>query len=200
MRKVLSVLRMAVEAVLLVALAAGLALATYDFGLGSILQAPDELAVRRERLNIELAQITRENEYAKKIAGDPAQYQQRVATLQQQMEALRKIVPQEMMANAVQQAMTKDAAASGVQLRDFTLRGEIAHRGENYVEIPFQVHVEGTYPSLAAFFKRVDQEERLITTLSLSFDRGAGNGRAGATCVLSTYFVGTAAPTPATQP
>ncbi len=199
MRKILSVLRIAVETVLLVALAAGLALATYKFGVGSVLQPPEQLAGRRDHLAGELTRITEENEYAKQIAGDPAAYEQRVTALQQQMAALRKIVPQDVMANAVQQAMTKDAAASGVKLRDFTLRGEVQHgrppRGmigpieQDYVEMPFQVHVEGTYDSLNDFFKRVNREERLITTLSVSFDQGQGGGHVGATCVLSTYFV-----------
>lgn len=189
MRKILSALRMAVETVLLVALAAGLAAVTYSFGLGSLLHPPEQLAERRDHLQSELRRITEENEYAKQIAGDPATYQQRVDALQQQMATMRKILPDDMMANAVQQTMTKDAAASGVTLRDFTLRGEVAHRDENYVEMPFQVHVEGSYDALNEFFKRVGREERLVTTLSISFDRSAGPGRVGATCVLSTYFV-----------
>ncbi len=89
----------------------------------------------------------------------------KIATLQQQLEILKKIVPDEKEAPAFIHVIQDTASQSGVEIRRYTSRNTATK--EFYTEVPFDIELDGPYYSLLDFFDHVAKLERIINVSNL---------------------------------
>jgi Tfp pilus assembly protein PilO len=115
--------------------------------------------------NAALQAKQRENALLRPYRDKERELEQKIAALQQQLEILRKIVPDEKEADQFMHIMQATAANAGVEIRRYTSR-PVATR-EFYTEAPFEMDIDGPYYSVLNFFDRTARLERIINVGSL---------------------------------
>ena len=129
-----------------------------------------------------------------------ADIERQLASLKQQLEIERKIVPDEKEVDNFMRMVSSEARKAGVEVRRYTAR-PYANR-DFYTEVPFEVEFDGPYRSMLEFFDRVGKLERImnVSNLLVASSRKPGDARAKhvyqyapsesvvATCVTTTYF------------
>jgi type IV pilus assembly protein PilO len=162
------------------------------------------LGAKRDRLRKDVESLTAENRRNRIHEAERIDYLNRLAQLEKQLEALRSIVPEEQATDDFLKMVFADAKAAEVNVRTFIPQA-LAPK-EIYTEMPFNLHLDGTYYGLLGFFDHLAHEPRIVSVsdLSLGAPEGGGMGAfkiqpsetVGANCVLTTYFSGgsTAAP------
>jgi type IV pilus assembly protein PilO len=113
-------------------------------------------------LKIRQAEINQLTPYKAKLAELNAQ----TAALQVQMEAQKKIVPEEKEVPAFITLVANEAVAAGVEVRRYTPKDVTSK--EYYVEVPFDIDVDGPYYSVLNFFDRLQKLERIVNVSHLS--------------------------------
>src|SRR3954468_20892736 len=83
-----------------------------------------------------------------------------IASLKQQLEIQKKIVPDDKEADQFMHMMQDTAQAAGVEVRRYTSKGVASH--EFYSELPFEMDIDGPYYSVLNFFERTAKLERII--------------------------------------
>ena len=121
--------------------------------------------------------------------------------LELQLANLRSIVPEEKEADAFIRMVQGAAVQSGVNLRRFTARSE--NRQELYIEVPFDLTLDGTYFTVLDFFNRLSGQGpgglgRIVNTGNLRIRPvGAGGGgkytitaneTVAGTCTATTFY------------
>ena len=89
-----------------------------------------------------------------------AEMERQLASLKQQLEIERRIVPDEKQADDFIRAMMAEASKAGVEVRRFTARAVSSK--DFYSELPFELEVDGPYYSMLNFFDRVGKLERVV--------------------------------------
>ena len=126
--------------------------------------------------------------------------QQKIATLQQQFEILRRIVPDEKEADQFMHIMQATASSAGVEIRRYTSKPLVTR--EFYSEAPFEVDIDGPYYSMLNFFDRTSKLERIINVggLQMASIKKPGDAKVRKTyqyapgesvvvnCVATTFF------------
>src|SRR6478735_7585364 len=126
--------------------------------------------------------------------------ERQLASLKQQLEIERKIVPDEKEVPGFMKMMNAEAMKAGIELRRYTARPTAAK--EYYSEVPFEMELDGPYYSMLNFFDRVGKLERIVNVSSLlvSTTRKPQDAKANllydsaptesivATCKATTYF------------
>jgi Tfp pilus assembly protein PilO len=115
--------------------------------------------------NAALQAKQRENALLRPYRDKEKELEQKIAALQQQLEILRKIVPDEKEVDQFMHIMQATAANAGVEIRRYTSR-PVATR-EFYTEAPFEMDIDGPYYSVLNFFDRTARLERIINVGSL---------------------------------
>jgi type IV pilus assembly protein PilO len=140
-----------------------------------------------------------------------AEIERQLASLKQQLEIERRIVPDEKNSDDFIRMMTGEAMKSGIEIRRFTAR-PVANK-DFYTELPFELEVDGPYYSMLNFFDRVSKLERIVNVngLLVATTRKPSEAKAKhtynyapgesvvATCTATTFFSHDLAP-PATAP
>lgn len=88
-----------------------------------------------------------------------------IAALKQQMELQKKIVPDEKETDSFIKLLQTEATAAGVGFRHLTSK-PIATK-EYYVEVPFDIEIDGPYYSVLNFFERLSRQERIVNVADL---------------------------------
>jgi type IV pilus assembly protein PilO len=129
-----------------------------------------------------------------------AEMERQVASLKQQLDIERRIVPDEKQADDFIRAIMAEAAKAGVEVRRFTARPTSSK--DFYSELPFEVEVDGPYYSMLNFFDRVGKLERIVNVSNLlvattrkpseakakrSYQYAPGESVVS-TCVATTFF------------
>jgi type IV pilus assembly protein PilO len=123
-----------------------------------------------------------------------------LASLKQQLEIERKIVPDEKEVDGFMKMMDAEASKSGIEVRRYTAKS-VASK-EFYTEVPFEMELDGPYYSMLDFFDRVGKLERIVNISDLlvaNTKRGtdakakhsyqyAPNESIVATCTATTFF------------
>lgn len=117
----------------------------------------DELTLKAK--HAELAQLT---PYRAKLSELNAQ----TSALEGQLEAQKRIVPEEKEVPSFITMVAKEAVASGVEVRRYTPKDTAAK--EYYVEVPFDVDVDGPFYSVLGFFERLQKLERIVNVNHMS--------------------------------
>jgi type IV pilus assembly protein PilO len=88
-----------------------------------------------------------------------------IASLKQQIENQKLIVPDEKEAPQFIHMVQNEAAKAGIEIRRYTAKGTTSK--EFYTEVPFELELDGPYYSMLNFFERTTHLERIINISSL---------------------------------
>jgi type IV pilus assembly protein PilO len=129
-----------------------------------------------------------------------AEIDRQLASLEQQMEIEKRIVPEDKEIDSFMKMLDAEAAKSGIELRRYTAQ-PVASK-EFYTEVPFEIELDGSYYSMMNFFDRVAKLERIVNVSNLLVANTKKNGEAKtkhtyqyapnesvvATCMATTFF------------
>jgi type IV pilus assembly protein PilO len=135
-----------------------------------------------------------------------AEIDRQVASLQQQLEIERRIVPDEKEVDNFMRMLDAEAMKAGIELRRYTAR-QVSSK-EFYTEVPFEVELDGPYYAMLNFFDHVSKLERIVNVSELLVANTkkpseakakhtyqyAPNESVIATCVATTFFSHDATP------
>ena len=161
---------------------------------------------------IKLQAKIRENAELEAYRPKLADIERQLASLKQQLEIERKIVPDEKEVDNFMRMVSSEARKAGVEVRRYTAR-PYANK-DFYTEVPFEVEFDGPYYSMLGFFDRVGKLERImnVSNLLVASTRKpadahpkktyqyAASESVVATCVTTTYFSHDLDPAGAGQP
>jgi type IV pilus assembly protein PilO len=142
----------------------------------------------------------RENAELESYRPKLAEMERQVASLKQQLEIERKIVPDEKEVPGFIKMMDAEAMKAGIELRRYTAKPAAAK--DFYTEVPFEVELDGPYYSMLNFFDRVGKLERIVNVSGLLVSttkkptdaktkhtyQYAPNESVVATCTATTFF------------
>jgi len=129
-----------------------------------------------------------------------AEIDRQLASLEQQMEIEKRIVPEDKEIDSFMKMLDGEAAKSGIELRRYTAQPTASK--EFYTEVPFEIELDGSYYSMMNFFDRVAKLERIVNVSNLLVANTKKNGEAKtkhtyqyapnesvvATCMATTFF------------
>src|SRR5437763_6213989 len=129
-----------------------------------------------------------------------AEIDRQLASLEQQMEIEKRIVPEDKEIDGFMKMLDAEAAKSGIELRRYTAQ-PVASK-EFYTEVPFEIELDGSYYSMMNFFDRVAKLERIVNVSNLLVANTkksveakakhtyqyAPNESVVATCMATTFF------------
>src|SRR6202158_890453 len=178
------------------ALLAGAALITGALYFTIFKSQREANATAQTNLDAQLRENAELEAYRPKLA----EIERQLASLKQQLEIERKIVPDEKEVDNLMRTVSGEARKSGVEIRRYTSRPYVAK--EFYTEVPFEVELDGPYYSMLGFFDRLGKVERIvnISNLLVASTRKPSDAKAKhtyqyapgesvvATCLTTTYF------------
>ena len=94
-----------------------------------------------------------------------AEIERQLASLKQQLEIERRIVPDEKEVDGFMRMLDAEALKAGIELRRYTAKPVSAK--EFYTEVPFEMELDGPYYSMLSFFDRVGKLERIVNVSGL---------------------------------
>ncbi len=126
--------------------------------------------------------------------------ERQLASLKQQLEIERRIVPDEKEVDGFMRMLDAEASKAGIEIRRYT--AQPTAQKEFYTEVPFEMEIDGPYYSMLNFFDRVGKLERIVNVSSLlvSTTRKPSDAKAKktyqyapnesivATCKATTFF------------
>ena len=129
-----------------------------------------------------------------------AEIERQLASLKQQLDIERRIVPDEKEVDGFIKMIDAEAAKAGVELRRYTAKPYMTK--DFYTEVPFEVELDGPYYSMLSFFDQVSKLERIVNVSGLlmaNTKKGsdakakhtyqyAPNESVVATCTATTFF------------
>lgn len=144
--------------------------------------------------------LTKENQTLKQFENKMPDLERQIASLQQQVEIQKRIVPDEREADQFMRLMQAEAAQAGVEIRRYTARP--VSTKDYYAEVPFEMELDGPFFAVVNFFERVANLERIVrvTSLRMASVREPRNARPKkvykyppsqtvvATCLTTTFF------------
>ncbi len=153
-------------------------------------------ATAQQALTAKLDENAKLEPYRSKLA----EIDRQVASLQQQLEIERRIVPDEKEVDSFMKMIDAEAMKAGIELRRYTAR-PTANK-EFYTEVPFEIELDGRYDNMLNFFDHVSKLERIvnISELLMANTKKGSEAKAKhtyqyapgesviATCVATTFF------------
>ncbi|MBZ5627529.1 MAG: type 4a pilus biogenesis protein PilO [Acidobacteriia bacterium] len=141
-----------------------------------------------------------ENAALRPYADKKADMERKIATLKDQLEQMRRIVPDEKEAPQFMEMVQAEARKAGIEVRRYTAK-PTAQR-EFYSEVPFDLELDGPYYSILRFFENVAHLDRIVNVTGLKMaslrkasDSGvkkqyqyAPSETVAVTCVTTTFF------------
>jgi type IV pilus assembly protein PilO len=113
----------------------------------------------------QLAAKRADNENLRRYERDLPALERQIASLLQQLEIQKTIVPDEKEADQFIHLMQDTAASAGIYIRRYTAK-PIASR-EFYTEVPFEMDIDGPYYGVLNFFEKVARLQRIINIAGL---------------------------------
>ncbi|MGA9471116.1 MAG: type 4a pilus biogenesis protein PilO [Terriglobales bacterium] len=156
----------------------------------------EENAASQTKLQAKLRENAELEAYRPKLAD----IERQLASLKQQLEIERRIVPDEKEVDNFMRMVSGEARKAGVEVRRYTSRPYI--NKDFYTEVPFEVEFDGPYYSMLGFFDRLTKVERIVnvSNLMVASTRRPGDAKTKhtyqyapsetvvATCLTTTYF------------
>src|SRR5271169_2615074 len=155
---------------------------------------------QNDSAQVKLQAKLRENAELQAYRPKLADIERQLASLKQQLEIERRIVPDEKEIDNFMRMVSGEARKAGVEIRRYTAK-PYANK-EFYTEVPFEVEFDGPYYSMLGFFDRLGKVERIVnvSNLAVSTSRKPNDAKAKkiyqyapsesvvATCLTTTYF------------
>jgi type IV pilus assembly protein PilO len=156
----------------------------------------DENETAQTKLQAKLRENAELEAYRPKLAD----IERQLASLKQQLEIERRIVPDEKEIDNFMRMVSGEARKAGVEMRRYTSKPYSSK--EFYTEVPFEVEFDGPYYSMLGFFDRLTKVERIVnvTNLNVASVKKTGDAHVkhtyqyapsetvAATCLTTTYF------------
>ncbi len=155
---------------------------------------------QNDAAQIKLQAKLRENAELEAYRPKLASIERQLASLKQQLEIERRIVPDEKDVDDFMRMVDGEARKAGVEIRRYTARPYATK--EFYTEVPFELEFDGPYYSMLGFFERLTKVERIVNVSNLlvastrkpsdaharhSYQYAPGESVV-ATCLATTYF------------
>ena len=129
-----------------------------------------------------------------------ADVERQIASLKQQLDIERRIVPDEKEVDNFIKMLDAEALKAGIEIRRYTAKP--LQQREYYSEVPFEVEIDGPYYSLLSFFDQLAKLERIVNVSGLQVAsvkhpsdakakhtyQYAANESVVATCEATTFF------------
>ena len=155
---------------------------------------------QNDAAKVKLQAKLRENAELEAYRPKLADIERQLASLKQQLEIERRIVPDEKEVDNFMRMVSSEARKAGVEIRRYTSRPYVAK--EFYTEVPFEIELDGPYYSVLNFFDRVGKLERIVNMSGLLVSSTKKPGEAKvkhtyqyapnesivATCEATTFF------------
>jgi type IV pilus assembly protein PilO len=129
-----------------------------------------------------LADLRKQNDSLRHFMKDLPILEAKIASLKQQLEVSKLIVPDEKQADQFLDLMQETAMQAGVEVRRYTTKPIVTH--DFYSEMPFDVDIDGPYYSVLKFFEQTAKLERIINISGMKMATPKRNSEAG---VKKTY-------------
>ena len=123
-----------------------------------------------------------ENAALRPYADKKADMERRIATLKDQLEQMKRIVPDEKEAPQFMEMMQAEARKAGVEIRRYEAKATGSK--EFFTEVPWDVDIDGPYYSVLKFFDNVAHLDRIVNVANLRMATVKKPGEAG---VKKTY-------------
>ena len=142
----------------------------------------------------------RENKELESYRPKLKQMEDQLASLKQQLDIERRIVPDEKEADNFMRMLDAEALKAGIEIRRYT--SDPLMTKEYYTAAPFELELDGPYYSVLNFFDRVSKLERIvnISNLLMATTKRASEAKAKhnyqyaanesvvVTCLTTTFF------------
>jgi type IV pilus assembly protein PilO len=142
----------------------------------------------------------RENKELEAYRPKLAEIERQLASLKQQLEIERRIVPDEKEVDSFMRMLDAEAGKAGIELRRYTAKP--VSQKDFYSEVPFDIELDGPFYSVLGFFDRVGKLERIVNVsgLMMASTRKPGDAKTKkvyqyapnetvvATCTATTFF------------
>jgi len=156
----------------------------------------DQNAAAEQTLEAKMKENAELEAYRPKLA----EIERQLASLKQQLDIERRIVPDEKEVDGFMRMMDAEASKAGIEIRRYTSKPTA--QKDFYTEVPFEMELDGPYYSMLSFFDRVGKLERIVNVsgLLVSTTRKPTDAKAKktyqyapnesivATCTATTFF------------
>ena len=112
-----------------------------------------------------LDQKKADNDRLRQFERDLPGLERQIASLQQQLDIQKTIVPDEKETPAFMHLMQDTASSVGIEIRRYTPKPAVNR--EFYTEVPYDMDIDGPYYSVANFFEKVAKLQRIINVSEL---------------------------------
>ena len=123
----------------------------------------------------QLNQLRAQNQANRALQGQSAMLQRRVSEAEDRLQAVKSMVPDAPDPDAVVTVLRQAEISGGVHVR--LLAAQPAVAAQEYVELPYKVHVDGTYFALQNFFNSLAHAARVVNVSGLSLVVPSSSGR-----------------------
>ena len=130
--------------------------AVFGFWHFYVSEVQADIALRQTRLTALRADIDKGIATARQLP----QFEEQVTKLEQRLESLRQVLPEEKDVADILRRIQGLATKSNLTIQRFT-PGKVVEQ-KLYAEIPFKLQAEGTYHNLGYFFDQVSKFPRII--------------------------------------
>jgi type IV pilus assembly protein PilO len=156
----------------------------------------DQNEAAQQKLEAKMKENAELEAYRPKLA----EIERQLASLKQQLDIERRIVPDEKEVDGFMRMMDAEASKAGIEIRRYTSKPTA--QKDFYTEVPFEMELDGPYYSMLNFFDRVGKLERIVNVsgLLVSTTRKPSDAKAKktyqyapnesivATCTATTFF------------
>ena len=116
-----------------------------------------------------------ENQLLAQYVAKSADLDRQIASLKQQMELQKKIVPDEKEADKFIILLQETATSSGVALRKLEAKSPATK--EYYTEVPYSIELDGPYYGVLSFFDKLGTQTRIVNVEGLSMKSLSKTGK-----------------------
>lgn len=134
-----------------------------------------DMRAANDELHNKLTKLKEDNDKVRPIEQKFKQIKVENEQLEQQLVNLRNIVPEEKEADAFIRMVQEASAQSGVAIRRFTAKPTA--QKEFYVEMPFDLALDGNFFSVLQFFDRMGKLSRISNISNLNMGPTTGSVR-----------------------
>jgi type IV pilus assembly protein PilO len=138
------------------------ALAVFGFWKFYVAEIAADIQMRQQRLTQQRADIAKGRATAKQLP----QFQEQVRELENRLESLRQVLPEEKDVADTLRRIETLATKSNLAIQRFQ-PGKVVQQ-KMYAEIPYKLEAEGTYHNLAGFFDQISKFPRIINISEIS--------------------------------
>ena len=160
-------------------------LAVFGFWKFYVTEMQADIDIRQGRLTMLRADVARGLATARRLP----EFQAQVTELEQRLEGLRAVLPEEKDVAEILRRVQGLATQSNLTIQRFT--PQPPKQQALYAELPYKLQAEGTYHDLGRFFDRISKFHRIINVSEISI-KAKPQTATGATIVaecLATTFV-----------